>query len=247
MTDEQLVECSPAATGVFIRIMCILHKQRPYGTILLKQKDKQMTKQIENFAYKFVKQLPWDYDVILAAITELVQEGCLKIEGDMMYQKRMKEDGELSDQRSFAGKKGVEAKKNFAEAKPKANTDIENEDELLYPKSNISGKFSDFNLIMSDAMRQSCLEILSRAQFGTDKKVTGEHVDNLFIQFCETYKDSVEIYRSEHDVWLHFKRWLPKQRINGRKSTIASRNQEGFDALVDKGKRKFAEAREKNN
>lgn len=219
MTDEQLVECSAASTGVFIRIMCILHKQRPYGTILLKQKDKQKDKQIENFALKFVKQLPWEYDVILAALTELIQEGCLKIEEDTLYQKRMLEDGKLSDQRALAGKNGAETKKKFAEAKPQATPDIDIDNDNS--NTPISGKFSDFNLVFTDTLKQSCLEILSIAQFGTDKKITKAHVENLFTQFCEIQKSSTEWYKDEDAVWVHFKRWLPKQKINGTdKSSI---------------------------
>ena len=41
LTDEKLIECSASATGVYIRVMCIMHKSDPYGMILLKQKDKQ--------------------------------------------------------------------------------------------------------------------------------------------------------------------------------------------------------------
>lgn len=49
-TDERLRDCSAAATGIYIRIMCVMHKSEEYGKILLKQKHKQTPKQIENFA-----------------------------------------------------------------------------------------------------------------------------------------------------------------------------------------------------
>ena len=48
MTDEKLNECSPAANGIYIRLMCILHKSETYGQILLKQKYKQNESKIEN-------------------------------------------------------------------------------------------------------------------------------------------------------------------------------------------------------
>ena len=41
LTDEKLADCSANANGVYIRLMCILHKSEPYGKILLKQKYKQ--------------------------------------------------------------------------------------------------------------------------------------------------------------------------------------------------------------
>jgi hypothetical protein len=129
MTDERLMECSASATGVYVRIMCVLHKSETYGKILLKQKDKQKDKQISNFALKFAKHFPYDFDTILLGITELVDEGCLTIEGDFLYQKRMVMDGNLSTTRSETGSKGGKVtqsnNKEFAKAKIKANTDID--------------------------------------------------------------------------------------------------------------------------
>jgi len=102
-------------------------------------------------------------------------------------------------------------------------------------KRGSGGKFSDFELKFSDALKQSCLEILSTAQFGTDKKITKDHVENLFTQFCEIQKSSTEYYKDEDAVWVHFKRWLPKQKINGtHQSGIKStRHNKGAHDLLD--------------
>lgn len=220
MTDEKLMECSAASTGVYIRIMCILHKSQPYGTILLKQKHKQSDKQEINFAIMFAKFLPYDKEVILDAIGELLHEGCLTIEGDLLYQKRMRDDGVLSDQRSLAGKNGAVIKKKFAEAKPTANADIDNENEITVKHNNNTegGKFSKFNLVFTETLKQSCLEIYTRSHFGLKEKITIDHVENLFVLFCETQKSSTEWYKDEDAIWVHFKRWLPKQKINGKKT-----------------------------
>jgi len=133
LTDEKLMECSASATGVYIRIMCVMHKSEVYGKILLKQKDKQTGNQINDFALKLARHLPYDLDTVLAGIMELCQEECLVIEGDSLVQKRMVSDGELSLIRSKSGSKGgktTQAKnKNFAKAKSKANTEIEIENE----------------------------------------------------------------------------------------------------------------------
>ena len=137
MTDERLNECSAESTGVYIRLMCVMHKSKDYGTILLKQKDKQTDKQITNFAFKLVKQLPYDAATIERALTELLEEEVLTMDGDTLYQKRMVRDGNLSDSRASAGRKGGNKKQNakqneefacdFAKAKTQANTENENE------------------------------------------------------------------------------------------------------------------------
>lgn len=131
LTDEKLMECSASSTGVYIRIMCVMHKSEEYGKILLKQKDKQTDDQIENFALKLARHLPYDLPTVLAALVELCNEKCLVIEGDFLIQKRMVCDGELSIKRSLSGKKGgettQESNRKFALAKPKANSESENE------------------------------------------------------------------------------------------------------------------------
>ncbi len=139
LTDEKLMECSAESTGVYIRIMCVLHKSQPYGKLLLKQKDKQSESKIKNFAIRFAKHFPYTLDVILSSLVELVEEGCLEIDGDCIFQKRMVNDSGLSDLRSKSGSLGgrkakdddfalakEQAKGNlFAIAKVKANADID--------------------------------------------------------------------------------------------------------------------------
>ncbi len=146
LTDEKLLECSAAATGVYIRILCFMHKSESYGKILLKQKDEQNPQQILNFANKLVKHLPWEQVVIHSSLIELVNEGVLTIEGNALIQKRMVRDNELSVIRSQSGKKGGEktSSKDFAQgfaapkvranskefAPPKSTPNTENENEI---------------------------------------------------------------------------------------------------------------------
>lgn len=135
LTDEKLAECSAQATGVYIRIMCLMHKSETYGKILLKQKHKQTDKQIKNFALMLAKHLPYTVEVIFDSITELVEERVLTVEEDYLVQKRMVNDNELSIKRSISGRKGgkktLSKSQNFAQAKLQANTEneIENENE----------------------------------------------------------------------------------------------------------------------
>lgn len=129
LTDEKLNECSASATGIYIKIMCLMHKQDNYGKILLKQKDKQNESKEKCFALKFAKLLTFDVDTIESALFELLGEKVLQIEGDFLVQKRMVADNELSLKRSNSGEKGglntQKNKKYFAKAKNEANTEYE--------------------------------------------------------------------------------------------------------------------------
>lgn len=140
LTDEKLSQCSPASQGVYIKIMCVLHKQEEYGTILLKQKDKQNLSNISNFACKLSKLLPFQIKILEDALEELIEEGCLFIEGDKLIQKRMVKDNAISTSRSNAAKKGG-GNPNFVKTKlqttSKQNTEDENEYEYEFKNDNI--------------------------------------------------------------------------------------------------------------
>jgi len=163
LTDEKLMECSALANGVYIRLMCIMHKSETYGTILLKQKDKQNDKQVLNFAYKIAKFMPWDLKTIVDGIQELLDENVIFIDGDCLKQKRMIKDGDVSDKRALAGSKGGNNSlgKNkqiddFAQAKNEANSEdeYEIENEVVNKKENTKINFLEivetFNLVCAD-------------------------------------------------------------------------------------------------
>lgn len=130
LTDEKLIECSASATGIYIRLLCIMHKTKEYGVILLRQKDKQTTQQVENFACKLAKQMPHSQKEIDNALKELLEEDVIQIDGDKLLQKRMIRDNEISLIRANSGKKGGFATaKKIAKvtAKSPANTEYEYE------------------------------------------------------------------------------------------------------------------------
>ena len=143
LTDEKLIECSASATGIYIRIMCIMHKSDEYGTIMLKQKDKQTSNQIENFALKFAKFMPYDVKEIIIGLTELLNEGVLQNGGDKLMQKRMVKDNEISIIRAEAGKKGG-LKTQYAKAKAEANAENENENINIIEDKSINVPFENF-------------------------------------------------------------------------------------------------------
>lgn len=146
LTDEKLAECSAESTGVYIRLMCIMHKSKEYGKILLRQKEQQSEQPVKNFAEKLSMHMPYKVPVIERALDELLENEVLYIDGNALCQKRMIHDAELSEKRSVSGKKGAESsnqrfkkKDGFAAAKQTANKtakttanaeyEIEDEDE----------------------------------------------------------------------------------------------------------------------
>lgn len=130
MTDEKLSECSAESTGVYIRIMCLMHKSEEYGKILLKQKFKQNSSTCLNFACKLAYHLPYSVGVIESALVELTENGVLSIEGDELIQKRMVRDFYLSNTRAEAGKKGGK-KTGFCLSKKRSKTQANTEYEYI--------------------------------------------------------------------------------------------------------------------
>lgn len=155
LTDEKLIECSAQATGVYIRLMCIMHKSEEYGTILLRQNDQQTTQQILNFARKLSKQMPYEIEIINISLQELIEQKVIEIIDNKLIQKRMVKDNELSEKRKLSGKKGgfatakmVASAKDFAKAKMVANT--ENEIEYENENENVIKIEDEFILKIKD-------------------------------------------------------------------------------------------------
>lgn len=80
LTDEKLRECTAKSVGVYIFIMCVMHKSEHYGKILLKQKDKVGSDEIKNFAKKLNKHLPYSEVIIEIGLRELLEEKVLFLE-----------------------------------------------------------------------------------------------------------------------------------------------------------------------
>jgi DnaD and phage-associated domain len=135
VADEKLRMCSAESTGVYIRLMCLMHVSEEYGAITLSKRDKQHESQIRNFAYVLLFHFPYQVDVIERSLEELIDRGVLYIDGDKLVQKRMHKDGKLSLTRSLAGSQGGRPKANEnqipkqteskRQSKSKANPEIE--------------------------------------------------------------------------------------------------------------------------
>ena len=138
LTDEKLNNCCASSQGIYIKIMCIMHKSDEYGCILLEQKYEQTDSKIKNFAIKISKQIPFTTDEIFLALTELINEKVIYVLEDKICQKRMIKDNDVSLKRADAGKKSQFARTKDAakeEQTHEQNTEYENEYEnvlLIY-------------------------------------------------------------------------------------------------------------------
>lgn len=112
LTDEKLSLCSWSTQGIYIKILCILHKSDTYGAFELKAKYKQNKSKIDNFADMIIKYIPCEREIMIGAISELIDEGVMFFDGDKMCQKRMLKDGSLSEKRSNSGRSGGKKGRN---------------------------------------------------------------------------------------------------------------------------------------
>lgn len=199
MTDEKLAECSAQTTGVYIRIMCIMHKSDEYGKILLRQNQRQSSRQVENFAAKLAIHLPYSYDVILSAIEELLEFKILSIDDGALCQKRMIKDNQISETRALAGAKGASTTNNkpqktnnfadtFAAAKSAANTENENEYEIKSDNTTKIKNKLDFSFV-EDFMKAPFMEWI---EYKAAKKKTYKTQKSLQACYSEMKKLSKE-------------------------------------------------------
>ena len=161
--DEKLRDCSAAATGVHIRLMCLLHKakSKEYGTLELKDNLKnELIKEIEKnfalangeangqhlaeklasppcsllakyFAQQFVKQFPYSELIIEHGLIELYNNDVIEFNGFFISQQGMIKQGNISDKRSIAGKKGIIKKLKNLKTPQKKN--LKTEDNFAIP------------------------------------------------------------------------------------------------------------------
>lgn len=108
LSDEKLRDCSAESVGVYIMLMCVMHKSETYGTIVLKPKYQNAGTETQCYAKMLRKQLPFSEDVIERALDELLDAGVLtrNPETNFLQQKRMVKDFDISTKRAEAGKQG---------------------------------------------------------------------------------------------------------------------------------------------
>lgn len=217
LSDEKLNECSAKSTGVYIRLMCIMHKSDEYGVILLKQKDKQTDNQIKNFAIKLVKQMPYIETIIEESLEELINEKVLILDEDKLIQKRMVRDNEISEKRALAGSKGgkITQKNNeenngFAKAKSKSkgkakevtNSEYEIEYEIV-----IENKSKDINYYENKELNNIFIDFLEiRKKL---KAINSERAVNSLIKKLSKYSDDIKIQMIDKSITNSWKDVFP--------------------------------------
>lgn len=227
LTDEKLMECSASSTGVYIRIMCIMHKSQEYGKILLKQNFKQKSKQIQNFATYLVRFLPYSFEEIESALEELINADVLQINGDCMSQKRMVKDGEISLIRSLSGSIGgkkAQSKKNiplfdnelasnFAKAKPKAKHKANSENEIEY-EDEIENEIDNKKETKWQLNKKKFLNSIKwKNDFCSAKKLTLQELDIYLLSFLEML-DLRKEHKSVSALYRHFTNYYNKIKQN---------------------------------
>ena len=254
LTDEKLVECSAAATGVYIRLMCIMHKSEHYGKILLKQKHKQTSEQIKNFALMIAKQMPYDTNVIFDSLKELVDENVLHIEGDFLLQKRMVKDCDTSIKRSSAGQSGGKKTQektkhfasHFAKAKTQANTEyeIENENEDVI-------EIKDVVKEKKTKREKFIIPILKEVkEYAETEMIGSKQLPETFYNYYEANgwkvgKNSMKNWKAAYKNWVNKENNGTYQQVNGQQFTgksEAQRDEERWLQLgtnIDEGRRKL--------
>jgi len=126
LSDEKLILCSAESTGVYIRIMCLMHKSDEYGVILLHQKFKQNIKPTLNFATQLAMFLPYTVDVVERSLDDLIDNKVLTLDGDRLIQKRMVKDEKISQIRVVSGSKGGKKSSEVRASTQKSNTHFAN-------------------------------------------------------------------------------------------------------------------------
>jgi hypothetical protein len=142
LTNNKLKMCSTSAHGLMINIMCVMHKEDEYGTLLLGQKFKHSSDICLDFASYLARLLPFDRGEIYTALKELIEESVLCFDGEKLICNRMVEDAILSRKRAKTGAEGGkitrEKFKSFARAKPQANGVANAEYENEYENANVT-------------------------------------------------------------------------------------------------------------
>lgn len=234
LTDEKLMECSAESHGVYFRLICVLHKQKTYGKLLLKQKYKQTGKQVENFALSLVRSFPFDLACIRASLLELLEEDVLQIEGDYLVQKRMVKDAELSEKRSSAGRKGGKNSRSKdtvalpnlqanlkakGEASPEDEDAIENESE-----SEVDLKESDDFLISEPLTKnffsESELWLASECKYRVNSSDRSLNLKKIKLEIIEQHKlddkpiDDESIFETFKELILTIDPWIKEKKFS---------------------------------
>jgi len=215
LTDEKLNMCKPSSQGIYIKILCIMHKSEHYGCILLKQKDKQDENVCLNFARKLARLLPFTIDEINDAIIDLLDEKVLYLDDDMLCQKRMIKDNSISVSRSKAGSKGgtstQQKNKNFAKAKTEANSVNVNVNEYVNEDVNSNQIGKDFETCFEAYGKKLDQVLCQREWMNIDRPEHGKILEHVKRYVAATPEIK---YRKKPINYLKDRTWLDPELPN---------------------------------
>lgn len=233
LNDEKLLECSASATGVYIRLMCMMHKSDPYGKIAIKSRDISLFDEIEplgQFASQLVRHMPYDEQEILNSLKELVGEGVLYVDGNYLCQKRMIRDSEISEKRAEAGRRGSSiTNKRFAatsDATSVATSDATNDatNDAAKPSAKSSAKSS---AKPKTEPKQNYAETVKMTETEYGKLVSeyGEDGAKRLVELLDNYKAaSGHTYKSDYRAILNWVVERYKEELRKKGQSVQSSN-----------------------
>lgn len=141
LSDEKIRQCDPSSEGIYIRILCNMHKSKLYGKIEITPFDEAKLKQnlsktiskieandeqkkmldylqlrLEDIALMSLRvsnMIGRHIEQVFSALIDLIGNDVLQIDGLVLSQKRMVKDGAKSEIRSQCGRRGgVKSSKN---------------------------------------------------------------------------------------------------------------------------------------
>ena len=153
LTMQGLAECSAAANGVYLRLLCILHKQEEYGVYRLRETYRRHDDIFVDLARQLGRLMPFDCAEVESCLRELVDCQVLTLDENSISDDGMVQQNALHEKRASAGKKGANVTngKSFADrfaaandaAKQAANAEneieIESENEIDIVEERIEG------------------------------------------------------------------------------------------------------------
>lgn len=190
LTDEKLSLCSAETHGVYLRLLCLMHKSEAYGKIVLR---KQFEDTLTGFSTILAKQMPFDFHTVKRSLSELIDEKVLSVVGDELIQKRMVKDNEISEVRAKSGSKGgrISVETKFAQAKPQAKVQANSEYEYANENEDVFVKYSI----------ERCLEIALKDERWVKANKTNELELKMF---NETLEIIGEFSKNPADYKRHF-------------------------------------------
>jgi len=180
VSDEKLVRCCASTIGVYIWLMCYMHKSDKYGVFAIRERDRVSDDILDDFARVFSSFSPFSQGTVQGAFQELIDENIVFIKRNWLCQKRMMKDGELSDTRSKSGKAGMHSRYKKEE---------ENDDEFCYSKTanktltKYVNANANANANANEELNKKGVAKIEKIEFAEFVHMTNAEHDKLVVQF----------------------------------------------------------------